>query len=207
MPPQSLFSRYRILRLFIHTSRLNVLIIYQKICIFAKFLIFIKNRFMGKNKLQKFDDMNSFSHVFQFPFSTLREKGFEMKGKWNSDFFKNNNPIVLELGCGKGEYAVGLARKYPEKNFIGVDIKGARMWTGAKDALENGIANVAFLRTNIELITEFFAENEISEIWITFPDPQMKKVRKRLTSTRFMDLSLFRYYKNRLLYVPIVRCV
>ena len=143
---------------------------------------------MGKNKLQKFDDMNSFSHVFQFPFSTLREKGFEMKGKWNSDFFKNNNPIVLELGCGKGEYAVGLARKYPEKNFIGVDIKGARMWTGAKDALENGIANVAFLRTNIELITEFFAENEISEIWITFPDPQMKKVRKRLTSTRFMDL-------------------
>ena len=143
---------------------------------------------MGKNKLQKFDDMNSFSHVFQFPFSTLRENGFEMKGKWNSDFFKNNNPIVLELGCGKGEYAVGLARKYPEKNFIGVDIKGARMWTGAKDALENGIANVAFLRTNIELITEFFAENEISEIWITFPDPQMKKVRKRLTSTRFMDL-------------------
>lgn len=114
---------------------------------------------MGKNKLQKFDDMNSFSHVFQFPFSTLREKGFEMKGKWNSDFFKNNNPIVLELGCGKGEYAVGLARKYPEKNFIGVDIKGARMWTGAKDALKNGIANVAFLRTNIELITEFFAEN------------------------------------------------
>lgn len=143
---------------------------------------------MGKNKLQKFDDMNSFPHVFQFPFSTLQEKGFEMKGKWNSDFFKNNNPIVLELGCGKGEYAVGLARKYPEKNFIGVDIKGARMWTGAKDALENGITNVAFLRTNIELITAFFAENEISEIWITFPDPQMKKVRKRLTSTRFMDL-------------------
>lgn len=143
---------------------------------------------MGKNKLQKFDDMNSYPHVFQFPFSVLREKGFEMKGKWNSVFFKNNNPIVLELGCGKGEYAVGLALKYPDKNFIGVDIKGARMWTGAKEAQEKKIPNVAFLRTNIELIAEFFAENEISEIWITFPDPQMKKVRKRLTSTRFIEL-------------------
>ncbi|WP_455497365.1 tRNA (guanosine(46)-N7)-methyltransferase TrmB [Coprobacter sp.] len=143
---------------------------------------------MGKNKLQKFDDMNSYPHVFQYPFSILREKGFEMKGKWNSDFFKNNHPIVLELGCGKGEYAVGLAQKYPNKNFIGVDIKGARMWTGAKEAQEKEIHNVAFLRTNIELITEFFAENEISEIWITFPDPQMKKIRKRLTSTRFMNL-------------------
>lgn len=143
---------------------------------------------MGKNKLQKFDDMDSYPHVFQFPFSVLQEKGFRMKGKWNSDFFKNNNPIVLELGCGKGEYAVGLAQKYPDKNFIGVDIKGARMWTGAKEAQEKKISNVAFLRTNIELIAEFFAENEISEIWITFPDPQMKKVRKRLTSTRFMEL-------------------
>ena len=127
---------------------------------------------MGKNKLQKFDDMNSFSHVFQFPFSTLREKGFEMKGKWNSDFFKNNNPIVLELGCGKGEYAVGLARKYPEKNFIGVDIKGARMWTGAKDALENGIANVAFLRTNIELITEFSQKTKFQRSGLHFPIPK-----------------------------------
>ena len=143
---------------------------------------------MGKNKLQKFDDMNSYPHVFQYPFSVLQDKGFEMKGKWNSDFFKNDNPIVLELGCGKGEYAVGLARKYPDKNFIGVDIKGARMWTGAKESFETGIKNVAFLRTTIELISCFFAPEEISEIWITFPDPQMKKVRKRLTSTRFMAL-------------------
>ncbi len=145
---------------------------------------------MGKNKLQKFDDMDSYHHVFQFPFGVLKEKGFEMKGKWNKEFFKNDNPIVLELGCGKGEYAVGLAKKYPDKNFIGIDIKGARMWTGAKESLELGLPNVAFLRTNIELIHHFFAENEVSEIWITFPDPQMKKVTKRLTSTRFMQLYL-----------------
>lgn len=143
---------------------------------------------MGKNKLQKFHDMNTYPHVFQYPFSILKEKGFDMKGKWNTVFFKNDNPIVLELGCGKGEYAIGLAQKYPEKNFIGIDIKGARMWTGAKKAQEDNITNVAFLRTNIELIAYFFAENEVSEIWITFPDPQMKKVRKRLTSTRFMHL-------------------
>ncbi|MCP9613036.1 tRNA (guanosine(46)-N7)-methyltransferase TrmB [Coprobacter tertius] len=143
---------------------------------------------MGKNKLQKFEDMSSYPHVFQFPFSVLREKGFEMKGKWNHSFFGNNNPIVLELGCGKGEYAVGLARKYPEKNFIGIDIKGARMWTGARQSLEEKLSNVAFLRTSIELIPFFFANDEVSEIWITFPDPQMKKVRKRLTSTRFMEL-------------------
>lgn len=143
---------------------------------------------MGKNKLQKFSDMVSYPHVFQYPFGALQEKGFDMQGRWNELFFKNGHPIVLELGCGKGEYATGLARKYPEKNFIGIDIKGARMWTGAKDALEEGIPNVAFLRTNIELIDRFFGEGEISEIWITFPDPQMKKTRKRLTSTRFMEL-------------------
>lgn len=143
---------------------------------------------MGKNKLQKFDDMSSYPHVFQFPFAVLKEEGFEMKGNWGKQFFKNDNPIVLELGCGKGEYAVGLARKYPDKNFIGVDIKGARMWTGAKASLEEGLPNVAFLRTSIELIHHFFAENEVAEIWITFPDPQMKKVTKRLTSTRFMQL-------------------
>jgi tRNA (guanine-N7-)-methyltransferase len=111
-----------------------------------------------------------------------------LKGRWKSDFFKNDNPIVLELGCGKGEYAVGLARRFPEKNYIGVDIKGARMWTGAKSAVKEGISNVAFLRTNIELITRFFEPGEVSEIWITFPDPQMKKVRKRLTSSRFLEL-------------------
>ena len=143
---------------------------------------------MGKNKLQKFDDMSGYPHVFQYPFAVLREKGFAMQGRWNADFFKNDHPIVLELGCGKGEYAVGLARKYPHKNFIGVDIKGARMWTGATDAQRRGLKNVAFLRTDIELLPSFFAPGEVNEIWITFPDPQMKKVRKRLTSTRFLDL-------------------
>lgn len=143
---------------------------------------------MGKNKLKKFNDMNTFANVFQYPFGTIRNSGFPLKGIWNDSFFKNNNPIVLELGCGKGEYAVGLAKKYPDRNFIGVDIKGARMWTGAKEALERELPNVAFLRTNIELISNFFNPGEVSEIWITFPDPQMKKVRKRLTSVRFLEL-------------------
>lgn len=143
---------------------------------------------MAKNKLQKFADMETYSHVFQYPFAVLKERGFGMRGKWNEMFFHNDNPIVLELGCGKGEYAVGLARRYPDKNFIGVDIKGARMWTGASEAKAEGIENVAFLRTHIELITHFFAPGEVSEIWITFPDPQMKKTRKRLTSTRMLEL-------------------
>lgn len=143
---------------------------------------------MGKNKLAKFDDMAEYPHVFQFPFSVLKEKGFDLKGNWGKDFFKNNNPIVLELGCGKGEYTVGLGKLFPEKNFIGVDIKGARMWSGAKEALEADMNNVAFLRTSIELISHFFAAGEVAEIWITFPDPQMKKVNKRLTSTRFMRM-------------------
>ena len=143
---------------------------------------------MGKNKLQKFDDMSGFPHAFQYPFATLQEKGFDMSGKWNEMFFKNNNPIVLELGCGKGEYTVGLGKLFPDKNFIGIDIKGARMWTGAKQSLEDEMTNVAFLRTHIELINRFFAKGEISEIWITFPDPQMNKVNKRMTSTRFMEL-------------------
>lgn len=144
---------------------------------------------MGKNKLAKFKDMDEFPHVFQYTFSALQENKspFPLKGKW-STFFGNDNPIVLELGCGKGEYTVALAEIYPDKNFIGVDIKGARMWTGAKSSFQKGMKNVAFIRTNIEIIPEFFAENEVSEIWITFPDPQMKKVRKRLTSTRFMEL-------------------
>lgn len=130
---------------------------------------------MGKNKLSKFADMEEFPHVFQVSSHSLREgAGFEMKGKWNELFFKNNNPIVLELGCGKGEYTVGLGELYPDKNFVGVDIKGARMWKGAKDSLQKGMTNVAFLRTNIEMIFHFFAANEVSEIWITFPDPQRK---------------------------------
>lgn len=142
---------------------------------------------MGKNKLAKFADMEEFPHVFQVPSHLLREGNlFEMKGKWNELFFKNEHPIVLELGCGKGEYTVGLGQLYPDKNFIGVDIKGARLWTGAKDSLEKGMKNVAFLRTDIEMIHHFFAQNEVSEIWLTFPDPQMKKATKRLTATNFM---------------------
>ena len=144
---------------------------------------------MGKNKLAKFADMELFPHVFQVSsHEVLAGKEFANKGKWNAMYFKNNHPIVLELGCGKGEYTVGLANLFPEKNFIGVDIKGARMWTGAKDSFERGMCNVAFLRTNIEMIHHFFAKDEISEIWLTFPDPQMKKVTKRLTATNFMKL-------------------
>ena len=143
---------------------------------------------MGKNKLQKFEDMNGYPHVFQYPFSILQEKGFEMRGNWNQLFFKNANPIVLELGCGKGEYTVGLGKLYPGKNFIGIDIKGARMWNGAKQSLKDKMNNVAFLRTHIELIPHFFAPGEVSEIWITFPDPQMSKVNKRMTSTRFIKM-------------------
>lgn len=143
---------------------------------------------MGKNKLAKFANMEEYPHVFQYPYAVLQDKGFEMKGKWNESFFGNNNPVVLELGCGKGEYTVGLAKLFPEKNFIGLDIKGARMWTGAKQSLQDEMKNVAFLRTHVELVTHFFAQGEISEIWITFPDPQMNKVNKRMTSTRFMKL-------------------
>ncbi len=140
---------------------------------------------MGKNKLYKFAEMEKIPLVFQYPFARLQNEEFPLKGKWNSDFFRNDNPIVLELGCGKGEYTVGLARRFPDKNFIGIDIKGARMYTGASDANISGLPNVAFLRTSIELLQSFFTPGEVSEIWITFPDPQMKKVNKRLTSTRF----------------------
>jgi tRNA (guanine-N7-)-methyltransferase len=143
---------------------------------------------MVKNKLQKFSDMDSFPHVFQHSFSDLQQKPFEMKGKWNEFFFQNNNPIILELGCGKGEYTVALAKLYPDKNFIGIDIKGSRMWTGASQSHQDKMKNVAFLRTHIELIHYFFSGNEIDEIWLTFPDPQMKKCRKRLTATNFMRL-------------------
>lgn len=143
---------------------------------------------MGKNKLKKFAEMETLPCVFQYPFASLQAEGFPFKGSWRRDFFHNDNPVVLELGCGKGEYTVGLARRFPHKNFIGLDIKGARMWTGARQAVDEELPNVAFLRTNIELITHFFAAGEVDEIWITFPDPQMKKTRKRLTSTRFLRL-------------------
>ena len=142
---------------------------------------------MGKGKLAKFADMRTYPHVFEPQGSFREDVPFEMRGCWNSSFFHNEGPIVLELGCGHGEYTVGLANLFPDKNFIGVDIKGARMWTGAKQSFEAGMKNVAFLRTVIELIDRFFVPGEVSEIWITFPDPQMKKATKRLTSTYFME--------------------
>ena len=135
---------------------------------------------MGKNKLKKFAEMQALDNVFQLSANDIEEKDFrklscaklpEYAGRWR-DVFGNDNPIVLELGCGKGEYTVGLAERYPDKNFIGVDIKGARMWSGAKHAKEKGLRNAAFLRTNIEMIPQFFSENEVSEIWLTFSDPR-----------------------------------
>lgn len=143
---------------------------------------------MGKNKLRKFGEMEQMANVLQYPFARLDTEGFPLRGRWHDGFFGNTNPITLELGCGKGEYAVGLARRNPGRNYIGIDIKGARMYTGAKAAVTEGLPNVAFLRTSIELLDRFFAPGEVDEIWVTFPDPQMKKTRKRLTSTRFLEL-------------------
>ena len=142
---------------------------------------------MGKNKLRKFSEMENFENVIQ-PETYHLTNDISLKGKWNKDFFKNKNPIVLELGCGKGEYSVSLAERYPEKNFIGIDIKGNRMWKGATDSIRMGLENIAFLRIRIENIEKCFSENEISEIWITFPDPQIKKRRekKRLTHPVFL---------------------
>ncbi|MDE6010577.1 MAG: tRNA (guanosine(46)-N7)-methyltransferase TrmB [Muribaculaceae bacterium] len=141
---------------------------------------------MGKNKLRKFAEMKEMANVVETPRDVLLSGGFSLKGHWRSEFFPQDLPIVLELGCGKGEYTVGLARRDACRNHIGVDIKGARMYTGAREALDTGLSNAAFLRTEIELIDQFFAPGEVEEIWITFPDPQMKKVNKRLTSTRFL---------------------
>lgn len=142
---------------------------------------------MGKGKLAKFADMERYENVFQYPYSVIDNVPFKMKGCWGEQYFHNNNPIVLELGCGKGEYTVALARLFPTVNFVGVDIKGARMWTGATQALKEQLKNVAFLRTNIEIIDRFFGADEVQEIWLTFSDPQMKNPRKRLTSTWFME--------------------
>ena len=141
---------------------------------------------MGKGKLAKFADMESYRNVFQYPYSVVSDVPFSMRGHWREQYFHNQNPIILELGCGKGEYAVELAKANPDRNYIGVDIKGARMWTGATRALQEGIENVAFLRTNIEIIDRFFAADEVQELWLTFSDPQMKNPRKRLTSTYFL---------------------
>lgn len=143
---------------------------------------------MGKNKLKKFADMATFRCALQYPREVLLAEGFPYFGKWNRGFFKNDGPITLELGCGKGEYTVALAKANPERNYVGIDIKGARMWSGARTVEEEQIANAAFLRAEIENIDKFFAPEEVDEIWITFPDPQMQKTRKRLTSTRFLQM-------------------
>jgi tRNA (guanine-N7-)-methyltransferase len=142
---------------------------------------------MVKKKLQRFVEMETFPNVVQPAFDEVFGKDYRLKGNWNRLFFNNDNPIVLELGCGKGEYTTGLARRFPGKNFIGIDIKGSRMWKGARTALASHLENVAFLRTHIEMIQSFFGTDEIEEIWITFPDPQLKKKRKRLTSARFLN--------------------
>lgn len=144
---------------------------------------------MGKNKLKKFSENLTFRCMVQPEFDEIFGKDHPLKGHWRSDFFGNDNPIVLELGCGRGEYTVGLAAAHPEVNYIGVDIKGARMWRGAKTATEQEMPNVAFLRTRIEFIGSFFAPGEVDQIWITFPDPQMNKrrVNKRLTAPGFLE--------------------
>jgi len=143
---------------------------------------------MGKNKLRRFAENKILPNVIQ-PTRDEALNGFELKGKWRDHFFKNNQPIVLELGCGKGEYSVGLAKTFTDKNFIGIDIKGARFWFGAKEAVENNMKNVAFLRSQIELVDYYFAENEVDEIWITFPDPQIKykRTKHRLTHPDFLE--------------------
>ena len=145
----------------------------------------------SKNKLKRFKENETFVNVFQPTREEVVSDSFTLKGKWNSDFFKNDNPIVLELGCGKGEYSVGLAQLNPNKNFIGIDVKGARFWRGAKTAVDTGMHNVAFVRTQIELINHIFAENEVSEIWITFPEPQIKykRTKHRMTNSEFLQNS------------------
>tara|TARA_B100001564_G_C20378680_1_gene551319 strand:- start:22 stop:690 length:669 start_codon:yes stop_codon:yes gene_type:complete len=143
----------------------------------------------SKNKLKRFKENLNFTNLFQPSRDDLIEKNFDLKGKWSS-FFKNDNPIILELGCGKGEYTTELAKLNSNKNYIGIDIKGARIWKGAKESIENNLNNVCFIRTQIELIDKIFCKQEISEIWITFPDPQQKIQRKkhRLTNAVFMSI-------------------
>lgn len=141
---------------------------------------------MGHHKLEHFAENLTFANLFQVSYESLKKDGFALRGRW-SEHFGNSNPIVLELGCGKGDYTVALARIHPDRNYIGVDIKGARLWRGAKTATEDKMPNVAFIRTRIELIESFFAPDEVSEIWITFPDPQLKKPNKRLTCERFLS--------------------
>jgi len=147
----------------------------------------------SKNKLKRFKENDTFANVFQPTRDALVNQEYELKGNWNKTFFKNNNPLVLELGCGKGEYSVALAQKFPNKNFIGIDIKGARFWRGAKTAVQENIPNVAFIRAQIELIEYLFEKNEVDEIWITFPDPQIKYKR---TKHRMTNADFLQRYKN-----------
>jgi len=144
---------------------------------------------VGKNKLARWTELTSFDNVIQPEIGEVSDRDHPIKGKWNQEIFKNNNPIVLELGCGKGEYTVGLAKNFPDNNFIGIDIKGARMWRGAKTANEQNLQNVAFVRTRIEFINSFFSADEVDEIWITFPDPHPggRNSNKRLTSPWFLN--------------------
>jgi tRNA (guanine-N7-)-methyltransferase len=143
----------------------------------------------SKNKLKRFSENLTFGNVIEPTRDAVVSGDFIWKGNWNKDFFKNDHPLILELGCGKGEYSVGLAERYPDKNFIGIDIKGARFWRGAKTAVENNLKNVGFLRTQIELLEYCFAENEVDEIWITFPDPQIKykRTKHRMTNSEFLQ--------------------
>ena len=143
----------------------------------------------SKNKLKRFRENETFTNVVQPSREEILSGAFPYKGKWQKDFFKNDKPLVLELGCGKGEYSVGLARMHPEKNYLGIDIKGARFWRGAKTALEDGLDNVGFLRSQIELVDQIFAEGEVDEIWITFPDPQIKykRTKHRMTNSEFLQ--------------------
>ena len=143
----------------------------------------------SKNKLKRFKENESFSNVVQPTREEVFNNTLKLKGNWKRDFFKNDHPIVLELGCGKGEYSVSLAKMFPDKNFLGIDIKGARFWRGAKTALEEELKNVGFLRTQIELIDHLFEENEVDEIWITFPDPQIKykRTKHRMTNPDFLN--------------------
>jgi|TARA_R110002124_G_scaffold85430_5_gene221771 tRNA (guanine-N7-)-methyltransferase len=142
----------------------------------------------SKNKLKRFKENETFRNVIQPTREEITNGSFSLKGQWN-EFFGNNNPLVLELGCGKGEYTIGMAKQNKNKNFIGIDIKGARFWRGAKTAIEDNVSNAAFLRTQIELIDGLFAPDEVSEIWITFPDPQIKykRTKHRLTNEVFLD--------------------
>ena len=147
----------------------------------------------SKNKLKRFKENLTFKNVIQPSREILVDNNFEYKGKWNNLFFKNNKPIIIELGCGKGEYSIELAKLNPEKNFIGIDIKGARFWRGAKTAIDEGLNNIAFVRSQIELIDKIFSKGEVSEIWITFPDPQIKFKREK---HRLINLKFINLYKN-----------